>query len=80
MCATINPVAARRWITSNAFACFAVLLAVLSCFLVTPDEHYLGYIDYRTIVALTCMLTAIAALERLGAFTVAAEHRPNPRG
>ncbi|WP_169558510.1 SLC13 family permease [Nesterenkonia alba] len=64
----------RGWIVSHTFAGIAVLLAVASCFAVPPDGEYLDYIDYRTIVALTCMLTAIAALERVHVFTIAAEH------
>ena len=38
----------------------AAVLAVVSCFFVTPDREYLGYIDFRTLILLFCLMTVMA--------------------
>lgn len=44
------------------------LLAVLSCFFVTPDEQYAGYIDYRTLSILLSLMITMAGFQKQNVF------------
>lgn len=46
----------------------AVVLAVVSMFLVPPDQAYLSYVDYRTIGILFCLMAVVEGLKELGVF------------
>lgn len=46
----------------------AVLLAVISVFLVLPDRQYLDYIDFRTLGILFSLMAVVAGLRELGLF------------
>lgn len=46
----------------------AVVLAVVSMFLVPPDQAYLSYVDYRTIGILFCLMAVMEGLKELGVF------------
>ncbi len=51
----------------------ALLLAVLSSFLVLPDEQYLGYVDFRTLAILFGLMAVMAGLQEAGLFRFTAE-------
>ena len=57
-----------RWIRREAVLSAAILLAAVSAFLVPPDSAYLGYVDYRTLAILFCLMAVMAGLQRLGIF------------
>ena len=38
----------------------ALLLAVISAFIVPPDSAYVDYIDFRTLAILFCLMTVVA--------------------
>ena len=44
------------------------ILALVSCFFVPPDKKYLGYIDFRVLSILFCMMLVISELVLLGIF------------
>ena len=44
------------------------ILAVVSCFFVCPDMEYLGYIDFRVLAILFCMMLVVSELVILGVF------------
>ena len=46
----------------------AILLAVLSAVMIPPDGDYVGYIDFRTLSILFCLMTVMAGLQKLGVF------------
>ena len=46
----------------------SLMLAVVSMFLVPPDGGYAGYVDYRTLALLFCLMAVMAGLNRLGLF------------
>lgn len=46
----------------------SLLLAAVSVFFVPPDGAYLGYIDFRTLALLFCLMAVMAGLNRLGLF------------
>lgn len=48
--------------------CAALTLAAFSMLLVPPDEEYLSYIDFRTLVILFCLMSTMAGLQKTGVF------------
>ena len=46
----------------------ALILAAVSCFFVPPDSHYIGYIDFRTLAILFCLMAVMAGLRKIGVF------------
>lgn len=52
----------------EAVLSIAAVLAFVSAFLVPPDAHYIGYIDFRTLAILLCLMSVMAGLRRLGIF------------
>lgn len=48
--------------------CVALILAVFSMFLVPPDGDYPGYIDFRTLAILFCLMCVMAGLQKIGVF------------
>ena len=58
----------KRMIRQETVLTAAVLLAVLSAFLVHPDLQYIDYIDFRTLAILFSLMTVMAGLRRQGVF------------
>ena len=50
----------------------AVILAVISAFFIKPDMGYLGYIDFRTLSLLFCLMAIMAGFQKTGVFEVMA--------
>lgn len=48
--------------------CVALILALFSMFLVPPDREYPGYIDFRTLAVLFCLMCVMAGLQKIGVF------------
>ena len=46
----------------------AILLAIVSAVMIPPDGQYAGYIDFRTLSVLFCLMTVMAGLQKLGVF------------
>ncbi len=57
----------RHWMLGTA-----AFVALVSMFLVPPDEEYLGYFDWKTIGCLFCVLAVASALRSAGVFDWAA--------
>lgn len=57
------------FIKKEAVLCAAAVLAVISIFFVPPDSGYSGYIDYRVISLLFCLMLVVAGLRSVGLFT-----------
>lgn len=58
----------RSFIRREPVLVIAALAALISCFFVPPDKAYLGYIDFRTLALLYCLMTVIAGLRGAGLF------------
>ncbi len=54
------------FIKKEIVLCAALLLAVLSAFVIPPDREYAGYIDYRTLAILFSLMSVMAGLQKLG--------------
>ena len=52
----------------EAVLCIALILAVISSFVILPDKEYLGYIDFHTLAILFCLMSVMAGLQKLGVF------------
>ncbi|MDE7366288.1 MAG: anion permease, partial [Lachnospiraceae bacterium] len=48
--------------------CVSFILALASMFIVPPDRNYWGYIDYRTLAILFCLMSVMAGLQKIGVF------------
>ncbi len=46
----------------------ATVLAIVSAFLIHPDKAYLGYVDFRTLALLFCLMAVMGGFQRLGFF------------
>lgn len=53
--------------------CVALLLAVVSSFIVKPDAGYIDYVDFRTLAILFSLMCVMAGLQELGVFKKTAE-------
>lgn len=61
------------WCKKEAVLSIAIILAVFSAFFVHPDKEYLGYIDFRTLAILFCLMAVMAGLQQIGLFKYVAE-------
>lgn len=50
--------------------CVAAVAAIVSGCFVPPDRAYLGYIDWRTLALLYCLMVVVAGLRKAGVFDV----------
>ena len=50
-----------NFIKKETVLCIAVLLAVLSVFMVHPDKGYVEYINFRTLAMLFCLMIVMAS-------------------
>ena len=62
-----------NWCKKEAVLTIAFVLAIVSAFLVHPDKEYLGYIDFRTLGILFCLMAVMAGLQKVGLFKFIAE-------
>ena len=62
-----------RFFKQETVLCAAFALAVVSMFFVRPDKEYLGYVDFRTLVLLFCLMSVMAGLQKSGVFQCVAQ-------
>lgn len=56
------------WIKKESVLVIAIVLAAVSMFMVPPDGQYAGYIDYKTIGLLFCLMSVMAGYQKIGIF------------
>ena len=61
------------WCKKEVVLTIAILLAVISAFLIHPDKEYTTYIDFRTLAILFCLMAVMAGLQKIGLFRFVAE-------
>ena len=61
------------WCKTEVVLSIAVLLAVVSAFVIHPDKEYINYIDFRTLAILFCLMAVMAGLQKIGLFRYVAE-------
>lgn len=60
----------KKYIKQETVLVFSIILAVISSFIVHPDNKYISYIDWNTIMLLFCLMTVMAGFKQLGVFRV----------
>lgn len=63
----------KKFIKKEPVLIISFLLSVGSAFVIKPSAEYLGYIDFRTLALLFCLMAVMAGLGRLGVFRIFAE-------
>lgn len=62
-----------KWCKTEIVLSVAVLLAIVSSFVIHPDKEYINYIDFRTLSILFCLMAVMAGLQKIGLFRYVAE-------
>lgn len=62
-----------RFCKQETVLCAACALAVVSMLFVHPDREYVGYIDFRTLAVLFCLMSVMAGLQKSGVFQYVAQ-------
>ena len=57
-----------NFIKKEPVFCAACLLMLASAFFVTPNKEYFGYIDYKVLALLFCLMAVVAGLKEMGIF------------
>lgn len=58
------------FVKKETVLCVAAVCAVITMFFVHPDRQYIGYIDFRTLCLLLCLMAVVAGFQAQGAFRV----------
>jgi len=58
----------RLFLAKETVLCIAAACAVFTMFLVPPDREYLGYIDFRVLCLLFCLMAVVAGFKSIGVF------------
>ena len=58
----------KGFVKKETVLCIAAVCAVATMFLVPPDAEYLGYIDFRVLCLLLCLMAVVAGFKAVGAF------------
>lgn len=56
------------WIKKEVVLCAAILLAIISCFLVPPSLNYISYIDWDTLALLFSLMAVMKGFQNAGLF------------
>ncbi|MCR5808748.1 MAG: citrate transporter [Clostridiales bacterium] len=56
----------------NAVTVVALAAAIVTSFIVPPDREYLGYLDFKTLTCLFCVLAIVGALRNIRFFSMLA--------
>lgn len=63
----------KELIKKETVLSIAIVLAVISSFVVRPDKEYIDYVDFRTLSVLFCLMTVMAGVRILGGFDYLAQ-------
>lgn len=61
------------FVKKNVVMVIALVLALITSFIVPPDEKYLSYFDYKTLTCLFCVLSVVCALKDINFFYLIAK-------
>ena len=59
-----------RFFKNNVVMTVALIAAVITSFMVLPDKEYLGYLDFKTLTCLFCVLAVDSALKNIRFFYI----------
>lgn len=58
----------KSFIKKETVFCISALCAAVTLFFVPPDKEYLGYIDFRVLSILLCLMAVVAGFKKAGVF------------
>lgn len=58
----------KNFIKNEAVLCIAAVCTVISAFFSPPSLDYFGYIDWRVLSLLFCLMAVVAGLKKCGFF------------
>jgi len=58
----------KAFIEKETVLCIAAVCAIATMFPVPPDREYFGYIDFRVLCLLLCLMAVVAGFKSVGAF------------
>ena len=61
------------FVKHNVVLCVAIVAALITSVIVPPDKEYLGYLDFKTLTCLFCVLAVVCALKNIRFFFVLAK-------
>lgn len=61
------------WCKKEIVLSIAFVLAIVSAFIIPPDRAYWGYIDFKTLAILFCLMAVMAGTQKIGVFGYIAE-------
>lgn len=64
---------APAWLLKEPVLCISAVCALVSMLLNPPSPAYLGYVDWRVISLLFCLMAVVAGLQECGVFAVLAQ-------
>lgn len=59
----------KQWVKEETVLVISAVLALCSMAVIPPDTQYLGYIDYKVLVLLFCLMIVVAGFRKMGFFT-----------
>ena len=62
----------KSFVKNEIVLIISFVLAAISAFIVKPSAEYLGYIDFRTLALLLCLMAVMAGFNKLGIFRILA--------
>ena len=62
-----------NFVKRNVVMVIALILALVTCFIVPPDKEYLGYFDFKTLSCLFTVLAVVCALKNIKFFYIIAK-------
>lgn len=62
-----------RFIKKNVVMVVALIAALITCFIVPPDQKYFAYFDLKTLTCLFCVLAVVCALKNIQFFYILAK-------
>lgn len=60
----------KQFLKNETVFCIAAMLALLSSLVIRPGKEYVGYIDFRTLALLFCLMAVVAGMQSIGVFTL----------
>ena len=62
-----------EFIKKNIVLVIAIIAAIVTSFIVSPDKEYLGYFDFKTLTCLFCVLAVVCAFKNINFFYILAK-------
>ena len=61
-----------KFLKKNIVMVVALVAAIVTSIIITPDKEYIGYFDFKTLVCLFCVLAVVCALKDINFFYILA--------